>query len=146
MIANYPSETASRDDVLEYAARLAEEKSFGDLRGIAARRKRDREDAELRLRVIEETRREIAAHIRAAVGRKDLHPISILGRLAAIPADAERAAMMYVQEAWPLAWMGLVRIDCIIRCNSNVIPPETDYRIALTERGRKALETGSIEP
>lgn len=38
----------SADEVLEYAARLIEETDISDLRGVWAKRKRGREDADLR--------------------------------------------------------------------------------------------------
>lgn len=126
------------DDVLEYAARLIEESSLLDLRGVMAKRKRDREDADLRFRVIQETRAEMARHIRAMKSRPDLDARNVLARIAALPPNP-REHEMHLRDAWPLAWKGWCTIKHSVICNSNCIPPETEYQIAITDAGREIL-------
>jgi hypothetical protein len=125
------------DETLEYAAMLIEEASFTDLRGIAAKRKRDREDAELRYKTIQETRQECASLIRAFKNRPELSPVSVLRDLSELSPDGDHAP--HLRDAWPLAWKGWVNIECRVICNSNWVPPESHYRIILTERGKAKL-------
>lgn len=135
---DYPDSDATRDAVLEWVARSLEEGSFRDLAGVWAKRKRDREDAALRCAARAEMRREFASHLRAMIGRDELSSIAVLRRMAALPAAGNH--VMELRHAWPLAWKGWLDIECIISTSDNCIPPQTRYRIALTERGRAALE------
>jgi hypothetical protein len=125
------------DETLEYAAQVAERDSLLDVSGIMARRKRQREDASLRMRVRREQRAEIATNIRALMNRPELSAISVLAQLAALPED--RGHDDRLMDAWPLAWRGWVKIVATISCTSNWVPPEIHYRILITERGREAL-------
>jgi hypothetical protein len=125
------------DETLEFAAKLIEDASFIDLRGIAASRKREREDAELRFKAIQETRQECAKLIRAFKNRPELSPLSVLRDLAELSPDHDHAS--HLRDAWPLAWKGWVNIECTVICNSNWVPPESRYRIVLTDMGRKKL-------
>lgn len=125
------------DDALEYAARLIEEISFADLGGIAARRKRDREDAALRVQTTKEVRAECARHIRAFIGRPDLSPVAKLREIAAL--DPEKDHVWSVRDAWGLAKKGWLKIELRIVISDNTIPPTMSYRIVLTDRGRAKL-------
>ena len=127
------------DEVLEYAASLIEETDFADLRGVWTKRKRHREDAELRLKTSEEVRKRCAEHIRAMKNRPGLTPIATLRKLSEAKAHCNHAN--YLHDAWPLAWKGWINIECAIKINSNGIPPETTYRITLTDKGREILST-----
>lgn len=130
-------EFSTSDEVLEYAARLIEEASFTDLAGIWAKRKRDREDAELRRKTILETRQDCARLIRAFKNRPDLDAKNVLQRLSELrPCDNHVA---YLKDAWPLAWKGWLNIKATVTCNSNCVPPETGYQIEITEDGRAVL-------
>ena len=133
---NYP-EFADRDDVLEYAAQLIEQASLLDIIGIAAKRKRGREDAELRMKAREELRTEMADLIRTNKSRTDKDARSVLRHLADLSSDQRHD--MYLIDAWPLAWKGWLNINCIHRCNSNWVPPQVEYRIEITDEGRKVL-------
>lgn len=53
------------DLVIEKIAADLEEPNFLDVRGIAAKRKRDREDADLRMQTRQEQRRELAGWVRS---------------------------------------------------------------------------------
>jgi hypothetical protein len=133
-----PDSTATVDEVLEYAALLIEDTDLSDLVGILAKQKRGREDAELRLKTSKDVRARCAAHIRAMKNRPELGAVATLRDLAELSTDDDHAA--HLREAWPLAWQGWVNIKATIRCNSNCIPPDTTYRIELTDRGRKVLD------
>src|SRR5690242_16919601 len=98
---------------LEWVLALIEEPSLLDLVGIAARRKRDREDAALRGEAREEQRREIASRIRALAANKADDPIRILREIANRPNAGS------VMAAWPLAWRGWLTITAQIHCASN---------------------------
>jgi hypothetical protein len=129
---------SNSDDALEYAASLIEETDISDLHGVWAKRKRDQEDAELRMKTSEEVRRRCAAHIRAMKNRPDLTPLSTL-RMIAETKEGYGGHVSYLHDAWPLAWKGWINIECTIKVNSNGIPPETTYRITLTDKGRELL-------
>ncbi len=135
-MAMKPPAVEGVDDVLEYAAQLIEEVSFTDLRGIAAKRKRAREDAALRLETAEEIRKECAQHIRAMKSRPDLDAKAVLARIA--NSDGKPSAFDLV-EAWPLAWKGWLRIDVTICTTTNQVPPPVEYTISLTDRGRAVI-------
>lgn len=131
------------DEVLEYAAQLIEETDLTDMAGVWAKRKRVREDAQLRLETAQGIRRRCAEHVRAMKNRPDLSPIATLRNLAEAKEEHLGHAL-YLKDAWPLAWKGWVDIECIMRTNSNSIPPETSYRIVLTDKGREVLAAQSL--
>ena len=126
-----------RDELLEAAARLIEALSLDELRGIMARRKRDREDADLRSRTIRETRKQCAAEVRRYKNNPRSDPLAVLERLAALREVGRHD--LYLAEAWPLARSGWLRIEVSIVLNSNSVPPPTEYRITLTDIGKAAL-------
>lgn len=134
---------SERDDVLEKAALHVESLDIMEVAGIGAKRKRAREDAALRGQTIRETRVRIAREIRSLKERRDGDAVSILRRIKTLPAGYRHD--LYLREAWPLAWMGLLDITATIKTNSNCVPPETEYRIVLTDKGRSLIEgeTGS---
>lgn len=136
-IIDYPPEDAGRDVVLEWAARKIEGGSLGDLRGIAAKRKRDRDAALKRIEIAKEVRAEAASLLRAFIGRDDLSIRSILAEISGLDSDKKHDRLL--TDAWPLAWKGLVDIECRIQCNSNQTPNPTSYRITLTEKGRAMI-------
>lgn len=123
------------DAALEFAAQLIEERSITDLGGTFPRGKRVREDAELRRRVRMECRKESANLIRAFKGRRDLDSVQVLRRIS----ERKHRADLLLKDAWPLAWKGWLNIYCSIKCNSKGLPPETEYRIEIAERGAKVL-------
>lgn len=131
----------SADEALEYAAKLIEDTDLSDMAGVWAKKKRDREDAALRLKTSEEVRKRCAAHIRAMKKRPELSPVETLRGLAELPEDTYLGHVMHLRDAWPLAWKGWLDIQCIIKTNSNGVPPETAYRIVLTDKGRDVLGT-----
>jgi hypothetical protein len=70
--------------------------------------------------------------------RRDLDAVAVLRHLAELSLDHRHDGSLI--DAWPLAWKGWVDIDCTIRCNSNWLPPQTTYRITLTDKGRAVLD------
>lgn len=142
-VIDYPAEDATRDAVLEWAARRLEDGPWvSDMAGLGARRKRDREAAAKRRQIAEEVRAECVHLLRAFIDRPRLSAQSILTEIAAL--DPDRDHTLFLARAWPLAWKGLVEIECRVICNSNQIPPPTRYRIALTDKGR-AMVSASVE-
>lgn len=126
------------DATLEWAAQEIEQGSLLDLRGIMAPRKRDREDAELRMAARRDLRKELAEHLRAFKSRRDLDARETLKRV--VERSNESDCGIALDDAWPLAWKGWINIHATILCNSNQIPPETQYSVTLTDRGREILE------
>src|SRR5688572_2102791 len=104
----------SYDEVLEYAAQLIEDTDITDWRGIWAKRKRAREDAELRFKTAEEVRQRCAQHIRAMKKRPDLSPIDILRELASLE-PGHPGHVLRLRDAWPLSFKGWVDVECTIR-------------------------------
>lgn len=126
------------DKTLEWAAQFIEQHDFIDIAGIAARKKRDREDAELRMKTRHAIKAEMANHMRAFKSRRDLDAREVLRRV--VEWSDESHCGISLTEAWPLAWKGWLDIHAHIKCNSNQVPPQTHYTVTLTERGRKILE------
>ena len=131
-----PELLAFRDQVLEEAALFAEGASFEDFRGVLARKKRDREDANLRYETAKKVRAEFAQRLRNMKSAPNLNPLVILQQISEAP---EAQHTIYLTMAWPLAWKGWVDIYAVLKTNDNCHPPETAYRIVLTDEGREAL-------
>ena len=129
-----------RDEILEAAALEIEEPEFMDLRGALSPTKKGQREYEIRSAAIDETRKSCARVIRAMKSGNGLDPMEQLRRIAAISPDS-RQHELYLKSAWPLAFKGWLNIECRIRCNSNSVPPETEYRIELTDKGRAALSS-----
>ena len=123
---------------LEWALELIEKPSPLDFIGTGSRRKRDREDAALRMRVREEQRGEIAARIRRVAASGAFDPADLLLRIARQIERGESGAVL-LPRAWPLAWRGWLTITAQIHCASNSLPPLAEYRVEITDRGREVL-------
>lgn len=83
-----------RDELIELIARGVEERSLLDLRGVMAKRKRDREDAQLRLDARHEQRAELGRFIRAFKSGEGRDPTTQLRRIkyaARLTKDGEEA-------------------------------------------------------
>ena len=132
------------DDLLEQIAQEVERLDFGDLAGILAKRKRQREDAEVRRLARVEQRAQIAEQIRSMKTFRRNDALAVLERIATETAEMDRHDIL-VMQAWPLAWKGWLNIFASIQCNSNCIPPTMSYRIELTEAGRAALASARRE-
>ena len=65
-----------------------------------------------------------------------LDGLRLSGNLAAREGAYDIGSLV---DAWPLAWKGWLDITATIKCNSNWVPPETVYRIELTDKGRQVL-------
>ena len=123
------------DDILEQIASDMERKTFTDLRGIMGRRKRDREDADLRMQARQEQRRELADWVRSfKAGRGNSYPVKlerILDNPFARGADVAAALVMGHAELTISFAFGLGTHT------ANVRPV---FRITLTEDGLAVLE------
>ncbi len=128
-------------ETMEYAARLIEEVGLGDLRGVFAKKKRVREDAELRWQARAELRAEMARLLRAMTNRDDLSAVATLQHIAGLD---ERSHTLHLRDAWPLTWKGWLKIEALLVCNSNHIPPECSYRIRLTDQGQAVLAANAL--
>lgn len=159
MVHRAPPETVSkppimilpdnRDELLEWAAARIEELSILDWPSLPQRNKGERrnskrlrraeEDAELTKKVIAVTRAKCAAELRRLLNRPDLAALAVLDRLERLPDD--RRHDVELRDAWPLSFLGKgwLTIACTIRCDGDSIPPETRYRIELTDKGREIL-------
>lgn len=126
------------DRVLEAVAVELEGLNLLDIMGVAAKKKRAREDAAVRMKAREEQRQELIRHLRAMKNRPDLGVDSILKEIheRKTPPGGD---VLLLRDAWPLAWKGLVDIECYITCTGGFIPPETRYRVTLTNKGRERI-------
>lgn len=131
-----------RDEILESAALAIEEPSLTDLVGALSRTKKGQREYEFRREVIVACRKRSAEIIRAMKSGRGLDPLTQLRKIA--EADA-RQHDLYLNDAWPLAWKGWLTIECVMVCNGNSVPPETNFRITLTDAGRVALTDGVSE-
>jgi hypothetical protein len=125
-----------RDEILEEAAQQIGAGSLLDYRGVMGRRKRDREDAKLRSKTIEECRVSFAAEIRRMKGNVRGDPKTILEDIRDAP---EGQHTLLLTDAWPLAWLGLLDIYSTTKVTGNSVPPQTLYRIEITEKGHALL-------
>lgn len=131
------------DEALEWCAREIEEAGLSDIRGIMAKRKRVREDADLRFNSRVELRRELAGHLRALKGGRKGDAVRTLREIAGAVDDGKRAHDIYLHSAWPLAWKGWLDIESCVKCNSNSLPPEVRYVISITEKGREIIASSA---
>ena len=133
---------SDRDEILEAAALEIEAPSLLDIVGILSRTKKGQREYELRHKAILDTRRRCAEIIRAMKSGRGLDPMTQLRRIAELEPGS-RNHDLHLVDAGPLAWKGLVNIECRLRCNGNSVPPETHYEITLTEDGKAALAAQS---
>lgn len=119
------------DSVIEQIACELDQPSFLDLRGIAAKRKRDREDADLRMRARQEQRRELASWVRSFKSDKGNSPLRFLESVRDGEAD---------QYAWgpevAAAILGrLITVTLEIEMSSHLANCERRYRFSITDKG-----------
>lgn len=125
------------DRLVEEIACHVESADFLDMMGTLARKKRAREDAELRKAARLELKKEIARFIRSY---KSENGNSIASTLAQIKARELTAGDDHLLvDAWPLAWLGLCDITMSMKLNQNVVPPQAAFKITLTEKGEERL-------
>jgi hypothetical protein len=145
-----------RDALVEEIAAAVERPSLLDLSGIGARRKRDRQDAELRNRAREEQRREMAGLIRAFKTGEGWCPFTALQRIAEDlarieawhanpPTDSIRRAMGPAEPMWciqdltALAARRWIDAAVAVPLYSRDFPPKHQFIVTLTDAGRAAL-------
>ena len=125
------------DELIEKIASSIEAPDILDMAGILSKRKRDREKAAVRRYTRVEQRLELARYIRSFKSGQGNNPQTKLERIAANTDGFNDVYLL--RDAWPLSWRGLCNIYVTIRVNDNGIPPETSYRIELTDKGREML-------
>ncbi len=133
------------DALLESLAMEVEETSLRDHQGVLAKRKRDREDANLRAETMRSERAYIAEFIRSKKSNRARDAVMVLRDISERSSYAPPHDAM-LSDAWPLALHGWLDIFCVVRCTANEIPPPTHYSITITDLGRKVLasaRTGS---
>lgn len=123
------------DTIIEQIACELDEPSFLDLRGIIAKRKRDREDADLRMRTRQEQRRELASWVRSFKSDKGNSPLRFLESVRDGKAD---------QYSWGpevvAAILGqLVTVTLEMEMSSHLPNCERRYRFSITDKGMGML-------
>lgn len=122
------------DAVLEQIACELEQPDFLDLQGIAAKRKRDREDADLRLRTRQEQRRELARWVRSFKTGKGNSPVSFLRRIQEGTDQFEWGPDVAAALVAQLATL-TVEFDL----NTHLLNCTPRFRLTLTEGGGRVL-------
>ncbi len=122
--------------LVEIIAKGVEEGSILDLRGILSKRKRDREDADLRMKVREEQRQELGRFIRAFKRGEGRDPISELGKIAAAGGSRKYERFIDIDTLLAPGW---ITIDIVTRVSDNSIPARSEFIATLTKRGRAVL-------
>ena len=125
------------DIVLEQVACQLEQPDLLDIMGIAAKRKRAREDADLRMRVRQEQRRELARWVRSFKSDKGNSQLRFLESVRDGTAD---------QWAWgpevAAALLGrLVTATIAIPLSTHMRNAECRYDFALTKDGQERLDS-----
>jgi DNA-binding MarR family transcriptional regulator len=126
----------SRDDILEEVAQWVERFDLLSYAGIISRKKRDREDAALRVKVTEDLRKKIAAEVRWMKTRRDRDAKQIVQDLSEL---GDFNHVLHLRDGWKMASLGYVRIKVIIDATSNQVGPPTEYKITLTDKGRELI-------
>lgn len=128
------------DAALLAAAKLIEEGHFSDLRGVMARKKRDREDAQLRLKTMKEVREGLSTSVLSLMRDKQTTPKQMLTELVKfskiMTANCVRKAM-YLADAGYLTLY--VKIQ-VAGDWSNVVGGTQVYTFDLSEKGKALLE------
>lgn len=145
-----------RDDLIEQIAAAVEAPCLPDPGSMAIRRKRGREDAELRRHARTEQRQQSARLIRAFKTGDGWCPFTLLERVAdhlakveAWEAQPERdrkadrrgppLALFRMQKLTVLAACGWINAELAVPLHEQSIPPSGRLVIRLTEAGRAAL-------
>lgn len=128
--------TMFSDDALEELALWVERLSVEEISGCLG----DHDVEEVgRRKGVRQTREKIAEEIRKFKRHPTTNPANILAAIDAHdPPNGNYVTLL--QDAWPLAWRGLCKIEVILTCNSNQINPEQRYIITITDRGREILD------
>jgi hypothetical protein len=129
-----------RDELIELIARGVEERSLLDLRGVMAKRKRDREDAQLRLDARHEQRAELGRFIRAFKSGEGRDPTTQLRRIK----DGERIWML--RDVADLVDMGLISLSVTVDLTYGSISGQVEYAARLTKDGEEAIAEREAAP
>lgn len=131
----------ARDAILMEIAGWCDEMDVLELPGILSRRKRVREDAQLRVETSRRVRGRMADLIRARMQNKDGDPVDFIEDVKAGRFDKHYTGHT-IREAIALADKGLLRVCAITQIAgpwNNVVGSNTEYRITLTDKGEAFL-------
>lgn len=138
--ASIPS-AEDRDAILLEVAGWVEESDLRDLQGVWAKRKRDREDAALRLETSKAVRSRLASMIRGRMENKVGDALEFLSDVKA--GRYERMLTGHtLREAIALANKGLLKVTVETQIAgpwNNTIGGNTEYHIQVTEKGEVVL-------
>lgn len=123
------------DTIIEIIASRLRESSLRDLHGVMAKRKRDREDADLRRRTRVEQREEIAQWVLSFRSDKGNSTLALLRQVA----DGERQDFAYGPHVAAALYAGLLDLEVSIPFNTHMANVRTRYRLSLTEKGKERL-------
>lgn len=132
---------AGADAIIETIACRLEQPNLLDMQGIAAKRKRDREDASLRLRARQEQRRELASWVRSFKSDKGNSPLRFLESVR----DGEADQWSWGPDVAAAVLGQLVIVTVEIELSSHLANSGLNYRFTLTESGEEFL-AASLSP
>lgn len=141
----------TRDEILMEVASWVEEGDLRDFVGICAKRKRDREDAALRMETAKVVRAQLAKMIRGRMENKVGDPIDFLKCVQAGGYEKFYTGHT-LRQAFALADKGLLLIFAETQVggpHTNTVGGYTKYNIGLTEKGiaylAQGIEAGTAE-
>lgn len=147
MTENELTKLAERDAILMEVAGWIEEGDLLSMAGILSKRKRDREDANLRIETSQAVRARMADMIRGRMANKVGDPLKFLRDVS--DGRYENNYTGYtIREAIALADKGLLTVSVITKIAgpwNNVVGGATAYRIELTDEGRAALRARAAQ-
>jgi hypothetical protein len=133
--------STDRDAILLEVASWVEEGDFLSLAGILSPRKRQREDADLRIKTSQDVRARVADMIRGRMCNKVGDPVEFLADVKAGNL-AKNYTGWTLREAISLADKGLLHVRVSTQIAgpwNNTVGGNTEYSITLTDEGEKAL-------
>lgn len=134
---------SERDAILDEIATWLEEPDIIEMSGTWIKRKRDREDARLRIETSRDVRRRLADMVRGRKENKFGDPLKFLKSIESMEGKVyEWATSNDLREAFSLADKGLLLISARLQLAgpwSNCVPPKTEYVIELTDKGRDQI-------
>lgn len=127
--------SAERDDALEEAAQAIEHPDFAELCGVLSRTKKGQREYEIRRKTIADTKRRMADYIRSLKSGQGNDIRTALVRMA----NRGDNPIYDTRDMWQMADLGWLHIFVTVKATDNSIPPRAEYRIELTNRGKRVL-------
>jgi hypothetical protein len=136
-VTEKPWTAQDRDALIEDLALSVEGGSPLDIQGVWAKRKRAREDADLRCRVRQEQRQEIGRYLRSFKTGEGNDPMAELDRLVEDGGSQKVGSLLWVVN---LVAHRLVDVTTTISLCDNSIPSRADFTITVNGLGRRRYE------